>query len=505
MGKGLPWRINLLWVLAALLGTAAVHAAIRAVHYPEPSRELMGHFAGVTAGFAASVAEGRLQALAGEAFSCRCGRSLPISEFFRVDPASGTVSQRTPVAGGPLLHLPDSLRAIDSTRRVNGESLRLYFATDKAGAASHAVLISSQYDSAGRAVAGYGLVTGARELAARLFQSDTAGNIAMDAMRTPHQSLEVATASGEALFKTPGTPKPYHATIRPRGVLADLSITAGLDPPTEMLASLRSLSGDQLWLSGLLGMSTVLIVVLAAASSRREALLARARSDFIAGVSHELRMPLAQIMLASETLAEDREPDDKARLGLASSIVREARRLATLVDNVLLVARSGAVALRPTLTAVDVESLFADVVESVELAVEDAGRRLEVRAPPGLAVLGDRQLLRQALTNLIDNACKYGGAGQTIRLGADEAKDGVHLYLENDGPGIPAAERERLFEPYQRLSRDQTSERTGAGLGLAVVAQIAKACGGKVWLEDARPSGTRAVLALRKAPPGQPS
>lgn len=504
MGKGLPWRINLLWVLAALLGIAAVHAAVKAVHYPEPSRELMGHFAGVTAGFAASVAEGRLQALAGEAFSCRCARSLPVSEFFRVDPANGTVTQRTPVAGARLLHLPDSLLALDSIRRGSGESLRLYFTSDQAGA-THAILIASQYDSAGNAVAGYGLVTGARELAARLFQSDTAGNIARDAMRTPHQSLEVATASGAALFQTPGTAKPYHATIRSQGLLAELSITAGLDPPTEMLASLRSLSGDQLWLSGLLGMSTVLIVVLAAASSRREALLARARSDFIAGVSHELRMPLAQIMLASETLAEDREPDSKAQLDLATSIVREARRLATLVDNVLLVARSGAVALRPKLTAVDVESLFADVVESVELAVEDAGRRLEVRAPPGLAVLGDRQLLRQALTNLIDNACKYGGAGQTIRLGADEAKDGVHLYLENDGPGIPAVERERLFEPYQRLARDQTSERTGAGLGLAVVAQIAKACDGRVWLEDAKPSGTRAVLALRKGPPGQPS
>jgi signal transduction histidine kinase len=72
--------------------------------------------------------------------------------------------------------------------------------------------------------------------------------------------------------------------------------------------------------------------------------------------------------------------------------------------------------------------------------------------------------------------------------------------VDNDGPGIPPAERARLFEPYERLSRDQSSERTGSGLGLAVVAQIARASGGKVWLEDGHPRGTRAILSLPIAP-----
>jgi signal transduction histidine kinase len=533
MGTGLPRRINLLWVLAALLGTAAVHAAIRVVHFPEPSKEVMSHFAAVAAGFATSVAEGRLQTLAREAFApaspwaagspappavvaalargarqaerCRCRPVLRSLEFFHVNLANRTVSSRTPLSAGSAPALADSLleAAVFDTAQ-SGESLRLHFISAADGS-TLAVLLSSQYDSTGAAVAEYGLVTPARELIEQIFGASLGSSLSPDELPVPHQSLDIATASGAQLLQASGPAMPFHSTIRPRGLFSELAITAGLDPPTGMIASLQSLSREKLWLSGILGMSTVLLVVLAAVSSRREALLARARSDFIAGVSHELRMPLAQIMLASETLAEEREPDDRARLGLATSIVREARRLATLVDNVLLVARSGAVTLRPTLTAVDVESLFADVVESVDLAVEDAGRRLEIKAPTGLAVLGDRQLLRQALTNLIDNACKYGGAGQTIRLGAEETQDGVHLYLENDGPGIPAGERKRLFEPYQRLARDQTSERTGAGLGLAVVAQIAKACGGSVWLEDAKPSGTRAVLALAKAPAGRPS
>lgn len=497
MGKKLPRWIGLLWVLAALLGTAGVHATYRAIHHPEPSTEVMEHFAGVMAGFASAIAEGRLQALAREAFAPGAQRpgSIPVLERFRFDLATRALDRRGPP--GSLVTLPDSILWSAALAPRSGESLALHFVSDTRDA-RYAIVTTFQYDSSGATTRGFGLVTSAPALVGQLFGPDSASD--------GGSSLEVATASSPPLFRTIGPPQPYHATIHPSGVLAELAITSGMSPPMGLLLSLRSISRQQLWLSGWLVAAAVLVIVIAAISSRREALLARARSDFIAGVSHELRMPLAQILLASETLALRREPDSARQLGLATSIVREARRLATLVDNVLLVARSGAVALRPALATVDLEDLFAEVSESVDLALEDAGQRLEARAPHGLAVLGDRQLLRQALTNLIDNARKYGGPTQTIQLGADEGpKDSVHLYVENDGPGIPPAQRAQLFEPYERLPRDQMSERTGSGLGLAVVAQITRACGGKVWLEDGRPQGTRVVLALRAAPPGEPT
>jgi len=78
----------------------------------------------------------------------------------------------------------------------------------------------------------------------------------------------------------------------------------------------------------------------------------------------------------------------------------------------------------------------------------------------------------------------------------------VLLVVEDEGPGVPARFRSRLFEAYERLPRDQASERTGSGLGLAVVAQIARACGGSVRLEDGGTGGARAVLALPAAPAG---
>ena len=493
-------RINLLWVLAAILGAAAIHSAARAIHNPAPSAEIMGHFAEVSAGFAASIAEGRLQALAREALvpEGRPPGSIHVLELFRFDRAARTLDRGVPPGGGTGT-LPDSvLRSVALGPRSSDGSLALHF-VPHTSEGQYAILTTLRYDSSGTPIGGYGLVTDAGELVGHLFGPKPASIQRPD----PRSSLEVATTTGVPLYRTAGPVQPYRATIHPAGTLGDLAITSGLAPPTGVLASFQSISRQQLWLSGLLMLCTAVIIVIAATSSRREALLARARSDFIAGVSHELRMPLAQILLASETLALEREQNSRARLDLATSIVREARRLAAMVDNVLLVARSGAVSLRPTLAPVDVVELFAEVQESVHLAVEDAGQGLEVRAVPGLAALGDRHLLRQALTNLIDNARKYGALGQTIRLGVDQtATEKVRLFVENDGPGVPAELRRRVFEPYERLSRDQTSERTGSGLGLAVVEQIARACGGKVWLEAGRPEGTRAVLELREAPRG---
>jgi signal transduction histidine kinase len=501
--------INLLWVVAALLGAAAIHATATAIHHPEPSRELMNHFASVTAEYVRAIADARLQSTARELFAPGAPRSGGDAlERFHLDLVSRKVDLRTAPAAASAQPLPDSVllsSAAAALRSPAEGSLILHVVPDGNGE-EYALLISRQLDSSGAAVGADGLVTGARTLVAHLFGPGTPPDTAADFLQRSRVSLEVSAGSGPPLFRTPGPLLPFRATIHPGGALAELAITVGLAAPMGMLMSLHSVSRQQLWLSGLLLTLTALVIVIAAASSRREALLARARSDFIAGVSHELRMPLAQILLASETLADGREQNPTTRLGLATSIVRESRRLATLVDNVLLVARSGAVVLRPTLTPVDVAELYADVEDAVHLAVEDAGQRLEVSAPPGLQVLGDRQLLRQALSNLIDNACKYGRPDQTIWLDTESgAPDQVLLVVEDEGPGVPPKLRARLFEPYERLPRDQTSERTGSGLGLAVVAQIARACSGTVRLEDGRSGGTRAVLALQAAPSGSVS
>ena len=313
-------------------------------------------------------------------------------------------------------------------------------------------------------------------------------------------SLVVRAADDRIVHGAPDSSGRFTATVRPSGALEGLSITVALFSSQMAPPILSPIRERQLWHMAALFVATFIVIVIAVRASTRETQLARARSDFVAGVSHELRMPLAQILLASETLALQRERDQSARVTLASSIVREARRLIALVENVLLYSRTGAVELRPHLETVVVEDLLADVIEAVELAVEDAAQQIEIVAAPGIAVRADRALARQALVNLVDNAIKYGSTGSRIRLLAERPSATlVHLVVEDQGRGVPEAERARVFEPYERLDRDQSSERTGTGLGLAVVRQIATACKGRVWLEAGARGGTRAVLELPSA------
>jgi signal transduction histidine kinase len=284
------------------------------------------------------------------------------------------------------------------------------------------------------------------------------------------------------------------------GDLSHIVVTlgvAGHQLPAEMIFPF---SHERLITNGLFILGTMLAMAGAIVVSRRELRLAHARSSFVAGVSHDLRMPLAQILLASETLTMGRERDDADRGRLTASILRETRRLLGLVENVLLFSRTGSVKLTPNLGLLSVDTLLFEVVEATLLAAEDAGQTITVASETengvGPSVRGDRALLRQALINLVDNSLKYGARGQHVRLGASRRGQYVQIAVEDEGPGIPKEKREAVFLPYERLDRDQLSERTGSGLGLAVVRQIVTACGGTVQVEDGAGKGTRVVVTL---------
>jgi signal transduction histidine kinase len=146
-----------------------------------------------------------------------------------------------------------------------------------------------------------------------------------------------------------------------------------------------------------------------------------------------------------------------------------------------------------------VNELLDRVTDALRLVAMQAGQTIEIRGDMSLVVTGELRLLTQAMVNLLDNAIKYGARGQVVRLTAAQGGDTVTLSVEDSGPGVPEAERENVFRPYQRLESDELSERTGSGLGLAVVRTITDALGGRVWLESAEGGGARVVIELRRA------
>src|SRR5262245_54335917 len=247
---------------------------------------------------------------------------------------------------------------------------------------------------------------------------------------------------------------------------------------------------------GLLGLTAALIGT-ALVQLRRESQLARLRTDFISGVSHELRTPLAQIRMFSETLVLGRVRSDDERLRSLAIIDQEARRLTHLVENLLHFSRAerrtAHIAPEPTALA----PLVQEVIDGFAPLAAARGARLSAAVPEDLVVPADPGAVRQMLLNLLDNAVKYGPAGQEIRIGAIRENGAARLWVDDGGPGIPSADREHVWERFWRLERDRGSAVAGSGIGLAVVRELAQLHHGRTWIDETgAAAGTRVVIEL---------
>jgi signal transduction histidine kinase len=234
---------------------------------------------------------------------------------------------------------------------------------------------------------------------------------------------------------------------------------------------------------------------------RRARELTRMRTEFIASVSHELRTPLTQISMFGETLMLGRERSEGERRQFASIIHREASRLASLVENVMRFTRtsSNRFALRPEVRRLADEvdqalAAFRPIADAAPASITSAlDRTVHASVDPGA--------FRQIVLNLLDNAVKYGPAGQRIDLSL--VRDGSHavLAISDEGPGIPLADRERVFDPFVRLE-PRPRRVAGTGIGLAVVRELVTALGGSVSAHDAATGGAAFTVRIPIVEPG---
>jgi signal transduction histidine kinase len=247
---------------------------------------------------------------------------------------------------------------------------------------------------------------------------------------------------------------------------------------------------------GLLGLTAVLIGT-ALFQLRRESQLTQLRSDFISGVSHELRTPLAQIRMFSETLTLGRVRSEEERRRSLAIIDQEARRLTHLVENLLHFSRAERQTAHITPEPTAIAPLVQEVIDGFAPLAAARGATLTAAVPEDLVVPADPGAVRQMLLNLLDNAVKYGPAGQQIQIGATRENGSARLWVADSGPGIPRADRERVWERFWRLERDRGSAVAGSGIGLAVVRELATLHHGRTWIDDnGADVGTRVVIEL---------
>ncbi|MDX1494801.1 MAG: HAMP domain-containing sensor histidine kinase, partial [Longimicrobiales bacterium] len=230
---------------------------------------------------------------------------------------------------------------------------------------------------------------------------------------------------------------------------------------------------------------------------RREQQFLRLRDDFVSGVSHELRTPLAQIQMFSELQNEGKLTNEEDRERAVKVIHRESKRLSHLVENILQFTR-----LRRTSglgwpkEPLDLAEACADGIDAVVPLLEDRGMRLQVDAADGLTVQGNRDAISRIVVNLLDNAVKYGRPGQTVRVRISHEGAYARLAVSDEGPGVPAGDRNRLWKPYRRLARDVEATTPGTGIGLSIVSQLVELHDGRVHVEDAEGGGARFVVDL---------
>ena len=234
---------------------------------------------------------------------------------------------------------------------------------------------------------------------------------------------------------------------------------------------------------------TAALVVGALLQLRREYELSRLRADFVSGVSHELRTPLAQIRMFSETLLLGRVRSDEERERSLEIIDQESRRLTHLVENLLHFSRSERRLTRLSPSLMPLAPLVSEAAEGFAPLAAARGVALHTDLTDGVVAPVDADALRQMLLNLLDNAVKYGPPGQTVTLGLAVTDGRARICVDDQGPGIPAADRERIWDRFWRLERDRGSAVAGTGIGLSVVRELVALHGGRAWAEDAPCSG----------------
>lgn len=236
-------------------------------------------------------------------------------------------------------------------------------------------------------------------------------------------------------------------------------------------------------------------------TSERMAELARLKTDFVSVVSHELRTPLTSIIGAIGTLQRpELLPEDPRAQQLIEMAAKQANRLRTLIEDLLVMSRIEAESLPVRPEQIEIGPFLTDLIASLP----DGELVTFVPAPDVRLVMADPDHLARVVTNLVENAIKYGGDGP-VEVTTSNVHDGVHLAVIDHGPGIPYEQHDVIFERFTQLQPHATRSKGGTGLGLSIVKGLVEAMDGRVWYGPTSGGGATFTVSIpaseAKGPP----
>jgi two-component system, OmpR family, phosphate regulon sensor histidine kinase PhoR len=322
-----------------------------------------------------------------------------------------------------------------------------------------------------------------------------------------HSRVNVVDADGRIVFGPPLSRggftlgKPFQTTLYKWRLNATLISAEEL---AEAVARRRVLEMALVALSLLVVIAGLTVVLVAAARERK---LSNLKSDFVANVSHELKTPLSLVRMFGELLQSGRVENDEKRRQYVQIIVTETERLGALIENVLDFARAERGKSAYEFARASLPDVLSRAVEVSRVHAQREGVELVLELDTELPMADlDARAIELAVINLVDNALKHAPDGKRIvvaahrlppvpSLGRNDQR--VEIRVTDEGPGIPAEDRKRIFERFVRGNRARESRTRGSGIGLALVKHIAEAHGGRAWVENARPRGSTFVFTVR--------
>ena len=219
------------------------------------------------------------------------------------------------------------------------------------------------------------------------------------------------------------------------------------------------------------------------------------RRDFVANVGHEIKTPVGALTLLAEA-AMDARDDPAAVQRFVSRMQREAGRLSRLVQELLDLSRLQGGEPLPEMKAVAVDAIVDEAVDRNRLGAEAKDIELVRGGEREMCVMGDESQLVTALSNLLDNAVAYSPARTRVAIGVHDREDAVEISVSDQGAGIEAADRERIFERFYRADPARSRDTGGTGLGLAIVKHIVSNHGGEVTVWSQLGSGSTFTIRL---------